>query len=111
MDDIYLLIDGKREGPFTEDDILQSVGWGFIPDCLMAWHSGLPDWIPVGRLVGLLLELQSAPQEQKEKALKSVAITGSQIVDLRAKLLELSIACPYDQSNPTTCPLHEVRKI
>ena len=111
MDDIYLLMDGKREGPFSEDQVLQAVGWGFIPDYLLAWHGGLADWIPVGRLVGLLLTLQSAPPEEIETALKSAATTSSQIVDLRAKVLSLTVACPHDQSNPRTCPLHEVRKI
>ncbi|MCE0498779.1 MAG: DUF4339 domain-containing protein [Methylacidiphilales bacterium] len=111
MDDIYLLIEGKREGPFTEEEVLQSVGWGFIPNDLPAWHWGLTDWIPVGRLMGSLLASEPAPPEQMEMVPKPVASGGSQMEELQAKVLSLSVACPYDQSNPRTCPLREVRKI
>ncbi|MCE0499454.1 MAG: DUF4339 domain-containing protein [Methylacidiphilales bacterium] len=111
MDRIYLLIDGIPDGPYSEDEVLRAVGLGLISDDLLAWHRRLADWIPVGRLIGLLLALQSAPPEKIDIALKSEATANPQIDDLQAKVLKLSLACPYDQSNPRTCPLHEVRKI
>ena len=52
MADIYLLIKGKREGPFTKEEVAQSVGWGFIPDDVPARQEGVTDWVEVGRLIG-----------------------------------------------------------
>jgi len=111
MADIYLLIEGKREGPFTETDIRESLAESVIPSHIPAWHEGLSDWISVGRLFGLPLASESAPPEQMETAPEPVATTNSQEVDLRARVLSLSVACPYDQGNPRTCPLHEFRKM
>jgi hypothetical protein len=36
-------------------------------------------------------------------------VSSSQKSFLRAKLLILSEACPLDQSNPSTCPFHEIK--
>jgi len=53
MGDIYLLHEGRREGPYAEDEIEQALAWGFIPVDVPAWTEGLTDWIKVGTLVGL----------------------------------------------------------
>jgi hypothetical protein len=55
---IYLLSEGKEDGPYTEDEIQQALAWGFIPSDLPAWREGLADWIQVGRLLGLPEELR-----------------------------------------------------
>jgi hypothetical protein len=43
--DIYLLIEGKQEGPYTEEQIRESLTGGRIPNDLPAWHQGLSDWM------------------------------------------------------------------
>lgn len=52
MPDIYLLIDGKQEGPYTEEATRQSLAEGLIPSDLPAWREGLADWVNVGDLAG-----------------------------------------------------------
>ena len=37
-------------------------------------------------------------------------VTESQRCFLKVKLSILSEACPLDQSNPSTCPFHEIRE-
>ncbi len=29
---------------------------------------------------------------------------------LRTRIVHLTVVCPYDLTNPCTCPLHEIRK-
>ena len=58
MADIYLLGEGRQDGPYTEDEIQQALAWGFIPSDLLAWKEGLADWVQVGRLMGLPEELK-----------------------------------------------------
>lgn len=53
MADIYLLIDGKQEGPYATDVIQQALAWGFIPADLPAWQQGDAELVPVGSLLGL----------------------------------------------------------
>jgi len=59
MEDIYLFNEGRRDGPYTKDEIEQALAWGFIPSDLLAWTEGLPDWVQVGRLMGLPEESKS----------------------------------------------------
>ena len=47
MPDIYLLIEGKQEGPYTEEQIRQSIVDGSIQGDALAWREGLPEWIPL----------------------------------------------------------------
>jgi CheY-like chemotaxis protein len=53
MADIYLLVEGKEEGPYAEDEIQQALAWGFIPSDIPAWKEGMADWVQVGKLIGL----------------------------------------------------------
>jgi len=53
MRDIYLQIEGKQVGPLPEDQVRQFVATGKIQADVLAWHDGLPDWIPFGNLIGL----------------------------------------------------------
>ena len=41
MADIYLLSEGRRDGPYTEVEIRPALAWGFIPRDLLAWKEGL----------------------------------------------------------------------
>jgi hypothetical protein len=60
MPDIYLLIEGKQEGPYSEEQLRQSLAIGQIPNDLPAWRDGLTDWVPVHGL----LEPQHKPEAQ-----------------------------------------------
>jgi TPR repeat protein len=51
MADLYLLIQGKQEGPYTEEATRQSLEQGLIPASLPAWREGLPDWKPVSEVL------------------------------------------------------------
>lgn len=74
MANIYLLIEGKKEGPYTEEQVRQSLAEGLIPSDLLAWHEGLPDWVQVAGLVGSneettpsqsLQEIEATPEVKK----------------------------------------------
>jgi hypothetical protein len=47
MPDIYLLIEGQQQRPYTEDEVRQSLAEGLIPNDLPAWHEGLLEWVHV----------------------------------------------------------------
>ena len=52
MAGIYLLIEGKQKGPYTEEQIRQSLAQGSIPPDLPAWQVGLPEgWVPISSIV------------------------------------------------------------
>jgi hypothetical protein len=53
MTDIYLLSEGKQQGPHTADEIQQALAWGFIPSDLLALKQWVTDWVQVGTLMGL----------------------------------------------------------
>jgi hypothetical protein len=50
--DIYLLIESQQTGPFTEEQVQQSLAAGLIPGDLPAWHAGLTEWVQVESLIG-----------------------------------------------------------
>ncbi len=45
--DIYILRDGKEIGPFSEEATGTLLQDGSIREVDLAWHSGLPKWIPL----------------------------------------------------------------
>jgi hypothetical protein len=47
MSEIYLLIEGQQQGPYTEEQVRQSLTEGLIARDLPAWQGGLADWIEV----------------------------------------------------------------
>lgn len=53
MRDIYLQVEGKQVGPLPEDQVKQLFVKGQIQADVLAWHEGLPEWIPVANLFGL----------------------------------------------------------
>jgi ABC-type multidrug transport system ATPase subunit len=61
MRDIYLHIEGKQVGPLPEDQVRQSVAQGQIQPDVLAWHAGLPGWVPFENLARLPSESPAAP--------------------------------------------------
>jgi len=53
MRDIYLQVDGKQVGPLPEDQVRQFLAQGKIQADALAWHEGLPEWVPYANLIGL----------------------------------------------------------
>ncbi len=49
--EIYLLMENQQKGPFTEEQVRQSLREGLLPSDHPAWHDGLPDWVPVSAIV------------------------------------------------------------
>jgi len=49
--EIYLLIEGKQEGPFTEELTRESLADSSISPDLPAWREGLTTWTTVGELL------------------------------------------------------------
>lgn len=45
--DIYILRDGKEIGPFSDETTQTLLQQGSIREVDLAWHSGLPKWIPL----------------------------------------------------------------
>jgi len=52
MRGLHLQVKGRKLGPLPEDKIWQIVAEGEIPSDALAWHEGLPDWVPVKDLIG-----------------------------------------------------------
>jgi len=51
---IYILKNTEQQGPFPEAVLRTSVLRGAVdPDAVLAWHKDLPDWIPLGDVLGI----------------------------------------------------------
>ncbi|MCE0521365.1 MAG: ATP-binding cassette domain-containing protein [Methylacidiphilales bacterium] len=53
MRDIYLQVEGKQVGPLPEDQVKELFAKGQIQADALAWHDGLPEWVPFANLIGL----------------------------------------------------------
>jgi uncharacterized RDD family membrane protein YckC len=61
--EIWLIVNGKRSGPYPDYDIRSRIEHGEITSEEMIWHEGLPGWTPIGEL-----ELFRNSLEQQENA-------------------------------------------
>ena len=50
---IYISRDGKQFGPYTLEQIQASIGTGHILPSDLAWHEGIPAWVPVSSIPGV----------------------------------------------------------
>lgn len=48
--EIWLIVNGKRSGPYPDYDIRSRIEHGELGPEEMVWHEGLPEWTPVGEL-------------------------------------------------------------
>ena len=55
---IFLNLNGKQEGPYTLEQLQAWVQSGQLAPETLAWHDGLPNWMPVNELV---VSVSSAP--------------------------------------------------
>ena len=51
MSEIYLLIENQQQGPYTEEQVRQSLAEGLIYGELLAWKDGLDHWVEVKSLI------------------------------------------------------------
>lgn len=49
--EIFVLRDGQQTGPFNEETIQTLYSRGGLAHSDMAWHKGLPGWIPLGEVL------------------------------------------------------------
>jgi hypothetical protein len=64
------LIECEQQGPYTEEQVKQSLAEGLIPNDLPAWHEELADWVKVENLISSLSEAPG-PTLHSEKAPKA----------------------------------------
>lgn len=62
--EIWLIVNGKRSGPYPDYEIRSRIEYGEMTPEEMVWHDGLPEWTPVGEL-----ELFRNSLEKQEVAL------------------------------------------
>ena len=48
--EIWLIVNGKRSGPYPDYEIRSRIEHGEMSRDEMVWHEGLPEWTPVGEL-------------------------------------------------------------
>lgn len=48
--EIWLILNGKRSGPYPDYEIRSRIEHGEMTSEEMVWHEGLPEWTPVGEL-------------------------------------------------------------
>jgi len=51
MREIYLIINGERTGPSTEDEVRQALSEGKISGGTLAWQEGLEQWTPLDQVL------------------------------------------------------------
>ena len=48
--EIWLIINGKRSGPYPDYEIRSRIEHGEITSEEIVWHEGLAEWTPIGEL-------------------------------------------------------------
>jgi len=51
---IFILRDGKQEGPFTEQEVRSRLAGREFALADLAWHEGLSSWISISTLLGII---------------------------------------------------------
>ena len=58
---IHICHAGQQSGPHTLDEVRNKLQTGALLLTDMAWHEGVPQWIPVSQLPGLAATVRSVP--------------------------------------------------
>ncbi len=61
MENIFILIDGKKYGPYNSSQIQSWIGEGRIDRNTMCWYSGLSEWKPIGEVFPQFFQTVSPP--------------------------------------------------
>lgn len=98
MREIYLVIDGKRVGPLPEDQVRQFVAKGQIGVDVLAWHEGLPEWVPFGNIMGLSVgsSPERVPHAESSDALVQIDDVTKSFGD-KVALKNISFSVPSGQ--------------
>lgn len=96
MADIYLLIQGQQKGPYSEDQVRQSLAHGQIKNDVLAWREGLAEWIRVEAVLGEIhepvAEIKSPHAKQViSPPVLSVKETSKKAIRLRLKIIGWSL--------------------
>ncbi|TFE70838.1 DUF4339 domain-containing protein [Methylacidiphilum caldifontis] len=76
--EIFIVQSGKKEGPFSMDEILKLLEKGTINTQTLAWHKDLKDWQPLGQLIQQI-ELKESPTETEKKVQEESSSTQQEI--------------------------------
>ena len=60
--DIYINRDGQQNGPYSLDKINECLAQGSMQPTDLAFHEGLPDWIPLSQVAGVIINEASPAQ-------------------------------------------------
>jgi ABC-2 type transport system ATP-binding protein len=98
MREIYLLIEGKQVGPSNENDVRHFLAQGQIPAGSLAWHDGLPNWIPIEELAASSGSVIPAPQSPAETARTLVQVESvTKSFGEKVALSHVSFSVPVGQ--------------
>jgi len=56
--------DGERYGPYSIEDVNSYLANGTLLPSDNAWHDGMPDWVPIGQIQGVILPSGGALTQQ-----------------------------------------------
>ena len=101
--DIYILRDGKEIGPFSEETTRTLLQQGSIRGNDLAWHPGLPQWIPLATVLMPVPPLHDTPPpppteprvELPTFASASLAPTGVEPATEKQKALLSYLGIPF----------------
>ena len=46
---------GERYGPYSIEEVNSCLANGTLLSSDNAWHDGMPDWVPIGQIQGVIL--------------------------------------------------------
>lgn len=77
--------DGQRYTSVSVEDIIGAVKNGTFTEKSMAWHEGLPEWVPLSKLIPTVEQAPSAAKEAAGKAVDFLTKTGISFAGIAAK--------------------------
>ena len=61
MDSYFVAVNGKQQGPFSVEQIRNSLAQGVYSETTMVWAQGMSDWQPISSVAGLQQKTAQAP--------------------------------------------------
>lgn len=74
---IHVTRDGQNFGPYKVEDINGYLKLGSLLPTDMAWHEGLPGWIPLFRIPGVQVSVKDSPSQSVDQPRPVVSIESA----------------------------------